>query len=131
LLIVARDPLYGDRVIPLCRMLFAARAGQEFRRPVLGYAEPINGVDDQEWPLLPLHIIDGVPFFVVRGYALGGVPESGESYLQYCLANCDWSTVRFNVKTATEKTRAVAKLMLCKKWTDPKEASEIFSEQIE
>ncbi len=42
----------------------------------------ISGTED-DWPLWPIDLVDGVPLMIVQGFAIGGVPESDESYLHY------------------------------------------------
>jgi hypothetical protein len=63
--------------------------------------------------------MDGVPFMIVGGYQLGGVPEAGEWYLDYCLAECDWNGFRYAPKTAAEKAKALDKLIRSPKWKRP------------
>jgi hypothetical protein len=107
-----------DRFIVLCRMLFTARPGGEFRRPLLGAALFVGGdmlqATDSEyknWPLEPIELVDGVPLLVTRGYALGGRAEPPSSYLAYCVKHCDWSTFRFRAKSPAQKAAALKKLM--------------------
>jgi hypothetical protein len=97
----------GSKAIVLCRMLFVAKPNAEFRRPALGAPVFIGGT---KWPLEPIALIDGVPFFVVLGYALKGLPESPETYVRDCIENCDWNGYRFKAKTAQEKQKALEKL---------------------
>ena len=74
------------RTVTLCRMLFKAKSGGAFRRPLLGGPCFLaGGADANDWPLEPITIVDGVPFRVVRGYTLAGRAESSASYLVYCL----------------------------------------------
>jgi hypothetical protein len=44
------------------------------------------------------------------------LPESDESYLHYCEANCDWTDVNYSLKTIQQKQDALAKLMSSDKW---------------
>jgi hypothetical protein len=110
-----------SRTIVLCRMVFAAKPGIEFRRPSLGAAHFIgpNGfareADYKTWPLEPIELIDGVPFLICRGYSLGGEPEPSSRYLAYCIDNCDWSKFRYKPKTMAEKKAALQSLLSLEK----------------
>jgi len=74
-----------------------------------------------------------VPFLVLRGYNLGGLAEPAAWYLVYCLKKCDWNTVVFKPKTAKEKQKALAQLVMSPRWTEalPDEAKKELSSQIE
>jgi hypothetical protein len=81
-----------DTVIALCRLLFRSREGGPLRRPMLGEPGFLGGGEpDGRWPLEPVHLFQGVPFYVVRLYGLAGLPESGPLYLSYCLRNGVWN----------------------------------------
>jgi hypothetical protein len=108
----------GHRAIILCRMLFTKKAGGEFRRPLLGAAAFLDGTDYPDWPLEPIEVVDGVPFLIVRSYTLGGVPESSEGYLDYCVTDCEWNSVPYRVKTVAERTKALDKLTRSPKWKE-------------
>lgn len=101
----------GPKVIVLARMLFAARSVGQFRRPALGLPNCLAQVHFLEFALEPIEVIDGVPFLLVRGYSVGGYPEQAESYVKYCLQNCDWAPAKYTPKTPAEKRAAAAKLM--------------------
>lgn len=94
----------------LCRMLFCARPKQDFHRPSLGGSQIIAG-EYEDWPLEPITIVDGVPFFIIYSYHLAGMPVSAEGYLSYCKHNCDWSTIRWQPKTPVQKRAALDKLL--------------------
>jgi hypothetical protein len=111
-----------ERPIVLCRMLFTARTGGEFRRPALGAALFVGGgmleargSEYKNWPLEPIELVDGVPLLVTRGYALGGRAERPSSYLAYCVEHCDWSTFRFRAKSPAKKAAALKKLLMLEK----------------
>lgn len=112
----AGDLKRGDQVIVLCRMLYAAKPGREFRRPRLGGPVFLGGTALKDWPAEPIVLVDGVPFLVVRGYVLAGEPERPEDYVDYCMRNCDWRTERFAPKSSEEKQKALAKLLASPKW---------------
>src|SRR5262249_34078402 len=80
-----------DHVIVLCRLLFRSRTGGPLRRPMLGEPGFLGGgCAEGRWPLEPLHLFRGVPFYVVRLYGLAGLAESGPWYLSHCLRNGLW-----------------------------------------
>lgn len=112
-----------QRVAVLCRMLFSKRPGSDFVRPGLGapsfldgYPLPTYSFDDprfKKWPLEPIEIVDAVPFAIVVGYSYHGVwdPQETESYVRYCMTNCDWSSTRFAPRNGAEKEAALRKLL--------------------
>jgi hypothetical protein len=114
----------GDRVLPLCRMLFVRRDEPGFVRPGTGGASFLGGTDYADWPLEPIELVDGIPFLIARGYLVAGFPEPAEKYLDYCLENCDWNPVRYVPKTAEEKTQALGKLVKSPKWKRPLDEQE-------
>jgi hypothetical protein len=133
LLQAAQTNRESQQIIVLCRMLFTQRSTSEFRRPLIGGAHFFGDTDYPHWPLEPIELVDGVPFLITQGYVLGGVPESADAYLQYCMTNCDWSTARFREPTAKQKRDALAKLVTSSKWKRPLDTYErgFLSAQIE
>lgn len=103
----------GETVIVLCRMLFTAKPEGTFRSPALG--EPVVIGNRENVSLVPLEIVDGVPFLTVHKYSLSGVPESAETYLQYCVSDCSWGAMKYQSKTKAEKNAALDKLL----WKHP------------
>ena len=93
----------------LCRMIFTARAKEEFRRPSLGAAVCVGSIESKLWSREPIEIVDGVPFLVVRGYIIGGLPESVDDYVKYCINNCAWNSFEFKPKSAEEKQKSHAR----------------------
>jgi hypothetical protein len=114
---MAQDPHSMLSVIILCRMLFTWRHGSvyAFRAPYLGVPSFVSGTED-DWPLWPIALVDGVPFTIVWGYTIGGLPESDESYLHYCEANCDWTDFKYALRTDQQKQNALAKFTSSDKW---------------
>lgn len=110
---LAQDPDYCGKTFVLCRMLFTTKPNGDFRRPGIGCPHCYLGQPDTffYWPLEPIALVDGVPILVVSAYALSGLPEPPEMYLDYCVKNSDWSTTRFVPKSALEKRRALEKLL--------------------
>jgi hypothetical protein len=82
---------------------------------------------------VPVVLVDGVPFVVTRGYALGGEPEQSDWCVRYCLASCDRNPVRFAEKSQAEKEAALGKLLASPKWNTSLDAydQEFFSDQIQ
>ena len=94
---MACDRIRASEVYPLCRMLFEAKEKQDFRRPKLGYPRCVGSVIYSEWPLEPIVIYRGVPILITKGYTLGGVWESPEYYVMYCLYNCRWREEKYTL----------------------------------
>ncbi len=97
-----------DTIIILCRLLFTAKPGGKFRSPAIGEPVVIGGRDN--FPLEPIEMVNGIPFLVVSGYKLVEVPEPADTYLNYCLSECDWGTFKYTPKAVPEKTMALEKL---------------------
>ena len=121
-----------EQVFVMCRMLFMKRGASEFRRPMIGAAMFPAGTDYADWPLEPIDLVDGIPFRIATGYILSGVPESAKAYLDYCMANCDWNTTRFEERDAAWTNSALAKVIGSSKWKNPLSPAEreFFSAQI-
>jgi hypothetical protein len=121
-----------EPVIYLSRMLFTPKKGGEFRPPMLGAPHCLGGSDRKDWPLLPIEIVDGVPFLIVSGYSGGGMPEPTARYLDYCSKECDWGRTEYRAKSDAEKKAALEKLLSSKKWKRPLEnwEREFLSSQI-
>jgi len=133
LLPLAQTNRESRQIIVLCRMLFCKRGTSEFRRPQIGGARFLGDTDYPDWPLEPIELVDGVPFLITHGYNLSGVPEASDAYLQYCMTNCDWSTIRFREPTAQQKRDALTKLVASSKLKQPLNTYErdFLSAQIE
>lgn len=130
---MAQDPHSPLSVIILCRMLFTRRHGSvyAFRAPHIGVSTFIGGNED-DWPLWPIELVDGVPFMIVSGYVLGGLPESDESYLHYCEVNCDWTDFKYTFKTDPQKRNALAKFASSNEWKHTRVTDmEFLSRQIQ
>jgi hypothetical protein len=70
------------------------------------------GVDfTKEWPLEPIALVDNIPILIVRGYGLGGVPESPGAYVEYCLSACAWRNAKFEMATPEKRKEAVEKFI--------------------
>jgi hypothetical protein len=113
-------------------MLFTSRDTNEFRAPLRhGFGTVIGG----DWPLIPIELVDGIPFCIagMDGWSGSGPSESPEEYLRYCMTNCDWNTYAFHEVTAKEKSDALAKLFSLPKVQQPVSefARKFFTAQIE
>lgn len=110
-----------QRVAILCRMLFTNRLGSVFESPhYLGAPEFWDGFVPtnysaiySNWSKEPIELVDGIPFSVVCGYGYEGIkdPQSAESYVRYCMTNCEWSSFHFAPKSRVEKKQALMKLI--------------------
>ncbi len=130
---LARRDDEAEQVYILCRMLFTNRASSNFRRPEIGAAIFIGDTDYTDWPLEPIELVDGVPFVIVWGYTLHGYEEPPGSYLEYCMTNCDWSAVKFQVKSHDQLENSLDKLLASSKWKRQLKPAEhkLLADQIE
>jgi len=103
----------------LCRLLFSRKENKEFRAPLFGDPIYMGGTSDVDWSLSPNEIVDDVPFFIVSGYNLGGLPEPSLVYLNYCREHCEWSKTRFGNVNRKTIEKALRKLLDSKKWRRP------------
>jgi hypothetical protein len=92
-------------VIALCRMLFVSREGEPLRPPCLGEPWFLGDTTEDHWPIHPLHLHEGVPLFVVRGWSLAGLPERAAEYLAFCLLHGVWNEKPFRMVDRQELTR--------------------------
>ncbi len=121
----AKSGRHDEQVIVLCRMLFEAREGGQFRRPMLGAPVFVGETTDADWPLEPIAVFQDVPICVVRGYMLGGQAEPATAYLEYCLKSCRWTSRAYRElddKTLEQRLDAFVKSNV---WPRPLRASEI------
>jgi Tol biopolymer transport system component len=116
---LAEDPAYDREIIVLCRMLFTAKPDAEFRRPLLGAPVFLGETAAKDWPHLPLEWVDGVPFVIVPGYNLFGVPEFGPDYLRYCRRKAVWKDEKIILPREDQKKKALGKLLASPKWKKP------------
>jgi hypothetical protein len=87
---VQADPSEAT-VFALCRMLFVSRTPIPLRPPSLGEPWWLGETTAEDWPLEPIHLYKGLPFFVVKGWSLAGLSESPNMYLACCLLNGVWN----------------------------------------
>lgn len=131
----------NDAIITLCRMLFQGKDRQSLRRPGSGSPQfvgermnsPQTGAEImQRHPDEPIQWVGDIPFRVVYGYMIAGSPEPATSYLDYCLAEGEWTSRRLHPVT-TEELRKALDQMFSHPWEKPLQPHEIrfLSEQIE
>lgn len=109
----------NGQVAILCRLLFSKKGKKPFRSPLLGDPICIGGTSEGDWPLIPIGIIDDVPFLVVINYNVAGFPEPSLHYLNHCLKNCEWTKIRFDQINDKIIERALKKLLTSRKWKRP------------
>lgn len=133
LLLAAPGGKNDEQIFILCRMLFSKKKKGGFEPPSLGGPALIGGSKFSDWPLYPIELVDGVPFFVVRGFLGAGEGLHADYYLHYCMENCDWSKVEFSQKDSGQLKEALDKLLMSNKWRRPltMEEREFLSKQVE
>lgn len=109
----------NSKVIVLCRMLFDAEETGEFRRPLIGAALFLGNTDYSDWPREPVELVRNIPFLVVRGYFLGGLPESAIDYLEYCVQNCIWKEESYRIPSDSDLLASMEDLLNSDKWQMP------------
>jgi hypothetical protein len=123
-----------DKLVVLCRMLFKFREGVNYRSPSLGHRDFFGDTTFADWPLEPIELVNGYPFWIV-GLSIGGArsPDAASYYVSYCVTNCDWSTFKYRQLSVPQKRNALAKLLRSPKWNRPLDDGEqsALSSQIE
>ncbi len=113
---------YEFQVIALCRMLFEAPSGTTFRTARIIRIRPLAGSSAADWPLLPIALVDGVPFDIrspaAMGYS-GPPPERAAAYLDYCIAQMQWAYRRYAPAKPEDLKNAYDDLLASKKWRLP------------
>jgi hypothetical protein len=113
------------QVIVLCRMLFEAPPGKIFRAPTLFQRPEFFGnTTAADWPLLPIALVDGVPFWIQPASArygnyTGPAPENAASYLDYCLAEMQWTSRHYTTASSAVLTQILEKLLHDPVWRTP------------
>jgi hypothetical protein len=106
-----------NKVIILCRMLFESENGM--RRPLIGGAAFPGNSTYADWPSEPIEIVQNIPFLIVSGYCLGGLPERAIDYLEYCELNCEWKNEFYSMPSENELVSALNELLNSEKWQTP------------
>ena len=84
-------------VLAVCRLLFRSNTGEPLRPPGLGEPWFLGDTSSENWPLEPIHLYNGVPFFIVNGWSVAGMPEQANWYLAYCLSNGIWNEAPYEM----------------------------------
>jgi len=101
--------------IVICRMLFTGKESP-LRRPYLGDAAFFGITTYKDWPIEPITIYEGVPILITRGYTLGGLSESAEDYLSYCIEEGSWVSKKYEDKTLEQIKVSLEKFISETKW---------------
>jgi hypothetical protein len=87
-------PCESHKVFAVARLLFV-RKDREIFLPELRLGNPDIMVQPDVmlqatslFPWFPLHIHQGIPFCLINGYELYGVPQPPETYLDWCSQEC-------------------------------------------
>lgn len=99
---------YSHQMAVLGRMLFTNVGPARLGVPAYLPGEP--------WKTEPIEVVDGVPFAIVSGHTLGGLPDSGKNYLNYCMTYGGWNSFQFEIKTDKQKREALGNLLALTKW---------------
>lgn len=91
---VLEDPSQAT-VIAICRMFFMPKTIEPLRPPSLGKPWFLGETSEQDWPLQPVHLYRGIPFFIVQGWSVAGLPEQTNWYLAYCIISGIWKQNEF------------------------------------
>jgi hypothetical protein len=111
-------------VIVLTRMLFEKKGGGEIRRPGIGGAAFLGGTNYEDWPVEPITLHQGIPILITQGYTLMGLAEPSEAYLDECLKNGIWRTVKYTEADHTRLEKIIEDFIRTTKWKQPLQADE-------
>ncbi len=118
---LAKDDDEDGEIAILCRMLFSKKENKEFPALHFGCPSYMGASTNVDWPLSPIEIVDGIPFYIVSSSCGSGPPLHAWSllYLNYCIENCEWSKTRFGRVDDKTIGKALRKLLASKKWRKP------------
>lgn len=124
-----------ERISILSTLLWRNGASPPLRRIMFGglISVPERSMKDEDWPMLPICLSEGVPFLLGSGYVSAGKgPESGVDYLSYCKNNGKFRQQPYPIPTRREAERAVTSLFASEKWRNLKweDSGEGWSYQI-
>ena len=74
---------YPSGVLWVLRVLFEVSAQQGFPPVIMGTPDIPPPADPSKLPRYPIVILRDIPFLVVRGYLLAGLPEPVEAHVAY------------------------------------------------
>lgn len=120
---VTEDPSAAT-VLALCRILFVSNRDEPLRPPGLGDPWFLGDTSAEDWPLEPIHWYHDVPFFIVRGWSLAGLPERPSCYLAYSLLSGAWNKNRCNTAEQEELAATAQEFIHQGPWKRPLAASE-------
>lgn len=80
-----RDPAYPAGLLWVLRVLFNLSPSQGFPPVNIGTPDIPPPVDPETLPRFPIVIVNDIPFLVVRGHVLRGLPEPVEAHIRYFL----------------------------------------------
>ena len=124
-----------EKVVVLCRMLFEFRDGVDYVYPSLGQRTFFWDTTFADWPLEPVELVDGYPFWIVSSLAYSGArsPDAASRYVSYCITNCEWNAFKYHLLSTEQKRAALGKLLESKKWKRPLDERDrlVLSSQIE
>jgi hypothetical protein len=113
-----------ETAVVLCRLLFRSRTGDSLRRPWRGQPGFLGETTYSDWPLEPVHLFRGVPFHIVRGWAIAGLPEPAPWYLAYCLRNGAWVAEDYPDRSDQELLAVAHAFVETGPWVDPRDEHE-------
>ncbi len=114
-----QDYEMDQKVCHLCRLLFVSRTDRELlRAPLLGAPEllPLHSMRDADWPYMPFAIVQDAPLSMTLGYTLGGMPESADSYITYCMSNGTFRTQPFPIPSSITASNALRAVLASPAW---------------
>jgi hypothetical protein len=111
-------------VIALCRMLFVSKSAEPLRPPRLGEPCFLGDTTEECWPLQPIHLYQGVPFLVVKGWSVAGLPELATSYLAYSVLSGIWNEHPFMLIEQQDVVALTQEFIQHGPWRRPLDASE-------
>ncbi len=115
---VLEDPS-DTTAFALCRMLFVTRDHKPLRPPALGEPGFLGDTEESDWPWQPFHLYRGVPFQIVRGYFLAGLPDHPSWYLAHCLLKGIWNEFQFRMVEQEELVSLAQEFIQNGPWRRP------------
>lgn len=83
------DSLDDERVFLILRVLFMRNDGNSVMPPLrIGSPDVPPPEDPAAFPLFPLAVVEQIPFLLIDGYQLGGLPERASEHIRYCREHC-------------------------------------------
>ncbi len=114
-----------DWSIRLYRMLFKSRSSEPLRPPGLGQPGLLGGALLDCLPDYPFHVHGGVLFHIVRGYIVGGRPETAPEYRACCIQNGAWNETPYERPSEECLAIVLDDFVASGPWTRPLDKYEI------